>query len=212
VIPSALSEISVAQYQKLYELRDDPVGAVAYMRGVPRETMAKTAHKTVAQHARALKALLEQKPNELQTRFVLDGVEFRMLQDWANVTTAEYIDLEAYCMDPIANAHKIMGVIYRPVAKMDQWGWYALEEYVPDKYAEPMRRVPADVFGAAVLFFCLNADAYKTILLHSLSRGVLEVQSQAITGGTTPSTSLRAKIRSKWTRWKNGRSAAPTRT
>lgn len=212
MIPATLSEISIAQYQKLYELRDDPVGAVAYMRGVSRETMAKTAHKTVAQHAQALKSLLEQKPNELQTRFVLDGVEFRMLQDWSNITTAEYIDLESYCTDPIANAHKIMGVIYRPVAQIDQWGWYTLEDYIPEKYADPMRRVPADVFGGAVLFFCLNADAYKTTLMHSLSRGVLEVQSRVITGGTTPSPSLLERIRRKWTRSKSGQSAARTRT
>jgi len=187
----------VAQYQELYRLREDPTAALAYLAGVTREEMSKNPHKRVAQWAAELKALLETQVSEWHSKFKLDGVEFRMLQDWSSITTAEYIDLETYMRQPIENAHKIMGILYRPVVSLDQWGWYKLEEYEPDKYSEPMKRVPADIYGGAAVFFCQNGDAYTTSFLQSLAKGVLEAQSQAITGGTTPSPSSPAKTQPK---------------
>ena len=170
-IPKSLSEISVAQYQELYRLREDPTAALAYLAGVTREEMSKNPHKRVAQWAAELKALLETQVSEWHSKFKLDGVEFRMLQDWSSITTAEYIDLETYMRQPIENAHKIMGILYRPVVSLDQWGWYKLEEYEPDKYSEPMKRVPADIYGGAAVFFVRTETPIRRVFFNLWRRG-----------------------------------------
>ncbi len=88
--------------------------------------------------------------------FTLDGVEYGIVK--ANmITFGEWVDLETYVKDPVANMHHIISVLYRPIiAKKGRY--YTIADYnatEAQRNAENIaQHVTLDKVYNAMVFFC----------------------------------------------------------
>ena len=87
-------------------------------------------------------------------RFVhIDGVKYGFHPKLENISLGEFVDLEEYMKDPIKNAQKWMGVLYRPVTK-EAYGRHEIEKYHPDKHdGAAFEAITMDIVQGALLFF-----------------------------------------------------------
>lgn len=87
-------------------------------------------------------------------RFVdIDGVKYGFHPKLEDISLGEFVDLEEYMKDPIKNAQKWMGVLYRPVTK-EAYGRHEIEKYHPDKHdGSAFESITMDVVQGALLFF-----------------------------------------------------------
>jgi hypothetical protein len=70
-----------------------------------------------------------------------------------DMSLGEFVDIEQYMSDPIKNAQKWLGVLYRPVIK-EQFGRHDIEPYHPDKHdGAAFEGVTMDIVQGALLFF-----------------------------------------------------------
>lgn len=70
-----------------------------------------------------------------------------------DISLGEFVDLEEYMKDPIKNAHKWLGILYRPVVK-EQYGRHEIEKYHPDKHdGAAFEDITMDIVQGALLFF-----------------------------------------------------------
>ena len=89
----------------------------------------------------------------LQRFVTIDGVKYGFHPKLEDISLGEFVDLEEYMKDPIKNAHKWMGVLYRPVTK-EQFGRHEIEKYHPDKHdGAAFEDTTMDIVQGALLFF-----------------------------------------------------------
>lgn len=87
-------------------------------------------------------------------RFVdIDGTKYGFHPKLEDISLGEFVDLEEYLKDPIKNAQKWMGVLYRPVTK-EAYNRHEIEKYHPDKHdGAAFEAITMDVVQGALLFF-----------------------------------------------------------
>lgn len=97
-------------------------------------------------------SILKSPPKELVQRFKLGNVEFGFIPDLDKITTAEYLDIDAYQKD-IGSIHKLMSILYRPITKKKR-SLYRIEDYEgTDKYSKFMLEVDVTIYLSAIAFF-----------------------------------------------------------
>lgn len=90
-------------------------------------------------------------------RFELDGQEYGRIYEFDYIKTDEFLDIETFRADSIANMHNIAAVIYRPITKSNEDGTYEIAEHT---YVGFERRADlfkdklsiTKVYGAQVFF------------------------------------------------------------
>jgi len=130
----------------------------------------------------------------------LEGKKYGFIKDWDEFTTGEWIDCESYQEDFWANAHRIMSVLYRPL-KYHVGKEYKLKAYTAKEDAEPFKKMPADLFSGALLFFWNT----RIVRLQTLQASLLEAEEavrhlQTNGSGTRRFTNWRERISSVWKR------------
>lgn len=91
-------------------------------------------------------------PDKLIQRFKIAGVEFGIIPDFEEMSTAEYLDLDSYQNDT-QHIDRLMAVLYRPIVK-SKGDKYEIEKYEgSDKYKDVMREVDSSIFLSATSFF-----------------------------------------------------------
>lgn len=102
---------------------------------------------------------IKEPPKELIQRFKLGEVEFGFIPDLDKLTTAEYLDIDAYQSD-VGNIHKLMAVLYRPITSK-RGKLYNIEPYGgSDVYASFMLEADVDVYLSALSFFLTIYQIY----------------------------------------------------
>ena len=142
----------------------------------------------------------------------LEGKKYGFIKDWDEFTTGEWIDCESYQEDFWANAHRIMAVLYRPM-KYHVGKEYKLKAYTAKEDAEPFKKMPADLFSGALLFFWNT----RIVRLQTLQASLLEAEEavrhlQTNGSGTRRSTSWRERISSVWKRSRKNPLTSPSNT
>lgn len=166
-IPTNLNEITL---EKLQTLQTD-IGTieneamlkfktVSNLCNVPLKELIKIKPSDVMDIFTQLQPMLKEKP-ELVKRFVIDGVEYGFIPDLEKISTAEYLDLEAYFGKDV---YRTMAILYRPVTKSSN-DLYLIEPYEgTDKYCELMKKSPASAYeSASVFFYALGRE----LLIHT---------------------------------------------
>jgi hypothetical protein len=100
---------------------------------------------------------LSEQPKHVE-RFKMNGVEYGFIPNLDSITTAEYIDLDAYIETDVLKA---MMVMYRPIENSFK-NLYNIKEYSGTDGFEVMKDAPASVYlGAKVFFWNLSSDLLK---------------------------------------------------
>jgi hypothetical protein len=169
-IPTSLNEIKLAQYQKFLSIVKDNEESeflqqkmVQLFCGIDLKDVAAIRYKDVAEITVNINNLFT-KENRFIQRFKMGGVEFGFIPNLDDMSTGEYMDLDAYITD-WDTMHNAMAVLYRPIT--NKLGTkYNIEEYKGSvTYADVMRHAPLDVvLGAMVFFYNLGNDLLSSTI------------------------------------------------
>lgn len=169
-IPTSLNEIKLAQYQKFLSIAKDNDESeflqqkmVQIFCGIDLKDVASIRYKDVAEITTNINNLFT-KENKFIQRFKMGGVEFGFIPNLDDMSTGEYMDLDAYITD-WDTMHNAMAVLYRPI--INKLGnKYEIEEYKGSvTYADVMRHAPVDVvLGAMVFFYNLGNDLLSSTI------------------------------------------------
>ena len=169
-IPTSLNEIKLAQYQKFLSIVKDNEESeflqqkmVQIFCGIDLKDVASIRYKDVVEINQNINNLFT-KENKFIQRFKMGGVEFGFIPNLDDMSTGEYMDLDAYITD-WDTMHNAMAVLYRPIT--NKLGTkYNIEEYKGSvTYADVMRHAPLDVvLGAMVFFYNLGNDLLSSTI------------------------------------------------
>jgi hypothetical protein len=169
-IPTSLNEIKLAQYQKFLSIVKDNEESeflqqkmVQIFCGIDLKDVASIRYKDVVEINQNINNLFT-KENKFIQRFKMGGVEFGFIPNLDEMSTGEYMDLDAYITD-WETMHNAMAVLYRPIT--NKLGTkYNIEEYKGSvTYADVMRHAPLDVvLGAMVFFYTLGNDLLSSTI------------------------------------------------
>ena len=204
-IPTDLNEIPLAQFEQYTALPEDMADdkrafeSIAIFCDVKPSEIRKWPIDVVNQVLNKLAITINQTP-KFQPTFTFGGVKYGFIPNLDELTTGEFIDLEAYQKE---NAlWKIMSVLYRPIVIEGQGNRYEIESY-KGKLNDQFKMIPTGVaYGAMVFFWSLGADLLNC-MAKSLETMPKEMQGRialTINGdGLDLSISLLAEISQKWT-------------
>jgi hypothetical protein len=169
-IPTTLNDIKLAQYQKFLKVvEENEEGEFVQQKmvqlfcGIDLKDVASIRYKDVAEITTNINNLFT-KENKFIQRFKMGGVEFGFIPNLDEMSTGEYMDLDAYITD-WETMHNAMAVLYRPIT--NKLGTkYNIEEYKGSvTYADVMRHAPLDVvLGAMVFFYNLGNDLLSSTI------------------------------------------------
>jgi len=184
-IPTDWRTFTVGQWMKATSNAENPLARVAALSNYTVDELKQLPKKAVDAAAAQVDAVLAARPTRFHAAIEIDTIHHKFIDHWEELSTGEYIDLEAFGAELGKSADKFLSVCYRPVEK--KWYGERLIPYDGPLTADRMRKVPAEVLASAVLFFYLGKEAYYRSLGRSLAaRG--RATLDAITVGTTHST------------------------
>lgn len=99
------------------------------------------------------KAMFElQEECEFVKTFTLNGIKYGFHPNLNKLTVGEWIDIDNYQKDIIANANKLMSILYRPIVKQAK-DYYDIEPYDGTKYSNVMLEADSKIFRGMMVFF-----------------------------------------------------------
>lgn len=173
-IPTDLNEIPLAifeQYTALPESLSEEKRAfesIALFCDVKESEIRKWPLDAVNTILEKLATTINQTP-QFKDRFVLNGTKYGFIPNFDELSTGEFIDLEAYTKE---NAlWKIMSVLFRPVIVEGQGTRYEIAPYKGELYND-FKMMPSGIaYGAMVFFWSLGAS-----LLNCMAKSLGEVE------------------------------------
>tara|TARA_R100001594_G_scaffold85236_2_gene119662 strand:- start:970 stop:1551 length:582 start_codon:yes stop_codon:yes gene_type:complete len=161
-IPDRWSDITIETYQKYVEIQEGRgsdknkvIKSLSLLCNISPSIVKKMAYKDLLEIMTVLKKMIDTEPSEEEFKktFMFDNEEYGFVPNLSGISTGEYIDLEAYCKDPIKNLHIIMSILYRKITfKRNER--YAIETYNPEEFKEELfRNCPMDIALSSLGFF-----------------------------------------------------------
>lgn len=174
-IPETLNEISIKQYldfKKLVSLEQSEDFVRLTMISIFCRLTINDVKKLPLEEFIAISAQLQ---NVLQEdklhieRFTIDGIEYGFIPNLDNISTSEYLDVEAFKEDELS----LMALFYRPITAR-VGNSYRIKEYKNEEISERkevMLKAPVSaLFGSMVFFWNLSRDLLKHIRYSSLAQ------------------------------------------
>ena len=161
-IPDNWSDITIGTYQEYVKIQEGKgseknkiIKSLALLCGTTPFVVKKMAYNDLLEIMSIIKKMIDTEPTEddFVKLFTFKEVEYGFCPNLNNLTTGEYIDLEAYCKSPIDNLHTIMSILYRKVTNKVN-DRYAIEPYNPDEFKEEVfKDCPMSVALSSLGFF-----------------------------------------------------------
>lgn len=187
-VPSSLSEITLSQYLRYLdavkesEKNDNKsyldVKTLEIFCNLTLEQVLEIEYSFVSSISDRIKVVLKQEP-DLVKKFVVGDLTFGWIPKLDDLKYGEFLDLNSNISewDTMVVA---MGVLYRPVIKIDKSRRYLIEDYKGDTYHDALKQMPMDaVVGAMVFFWNLGLDCTTFIMKHlEMEAGEMSFQKQ----------------------------------
>ena len=161
-IPSEWSDITVETYQKYVKIQEGKgsdknkaIRILALLCNVKTSIIKRMDYMDMVSILGIVKSMIDTEPEkgEFRKRFKFNNEEYGFIPNLSKLTAGEYIDLEAYCKEPIDNLHIIMSILYRKIT-FERGERYAIEIYNPDEFKEDLfRKCPMDIALNSLGFF-----------------------------------------------------------
>lgn len=169
-VPTALSDITLGQYQKYLKVLEDNEGADDFLALKTIEIFCKISLKDVlsipAKDAEKVLGIItkafEEKPNLIR-RFDLLDVDMGFEPQLENIALGAYIDVEDNISD-WSRMHKAMAALYRPVNFKSKDKYTVAPYDASEEVSNLMKEMPLDVvMSAMVFFYVLGKELLKAI-------------------------------------------------
>jgi hypothetical protein len=179
-VPTSFADIKLKDFQRFMGANPTDENAdelaLAIFCGIDKDEYQLFPKNEIDEIQGMLAVALTDKP-ELQRFVEVDGIKYGFHPDLQSISIGEFVDIEQYVSDPIKNAHKWLGVLYRPVTK-EQFGRYDIEPYHPDKHdGAVFEDITMDIVQGALLFFYRLEIALQTSSLKSLQQQARQEKS-----------------------------------
>jgi hypothetical protein len=172
------SEITIGQYQEMMMIQTDKqITRFIEMISIalncdPQEIrdMPMSDYKSLQEK---MSFISKEPQTDIRTTFELNGREYGLIPDMNLVTAGVFLDAEQFKLDPMANLHYTVALIYRPIVSKDEDG-YKIAEHKAEGFearAELFRdNLSIEIVLGAVLFFSLLVMELSIDLLTSLEQ------------------------------------------
>jgi len=196
-LPSDYSEITIAQYQKVWKVYEKESNAHQAVRrtieclgNLTEGTLEQAQWKDIESAAEKIHWFLSEPDasllrTELQNQVTLNNKQYGFIPNWSTLTVGEFADLETYCNQGMfENLHIIMSIVYRPIA-LTRHDSYEIERYVPSKERKQlMLNLPMDVAIGALVFFCnIEKELVSITQPYSKQKEQMNQQKQLVLNG-----------------------------
>jgi hypothetical protein len=177
--------ITIGKYSQIYKIKDILLdkyfGAkmVNILSGCPVEDLLSTNMNGMSY---LIEKCMELIPNTKRPyfydRFTFKGVEYGYINDWKELTFAEYIDLDSLLSkkdnDYFDNIHFITAIMYRPIIKKGKKNSYEIEKYDITKMKERAELFKKELdikyfLGGQFFFLLLGKKLQDLSLMSSMS-------------------------------------------
>jgi len=161
-IPDNWSDITIDTYQKYVKIQEGKgteknkvIKSLALLCNTTPFVVKKMAYSDLLEIMGIIKKMIDTEPKteDFQKVFKFNKIEYGFVPNLSKLSTGEYIDLEAYCKNPIDNLHIIMSILYR-VVTFKRGERYAIESYDPDQFKEELfKECPMNIALSSLGFF-----------------------------------------------------------
>jgi len=161
-IPDNWKDITIGTYQKYVKIQEGKgtdktkvVKSLALLCNTSPFIVKKMAYTDLLEIMDIIKKMIDTEPTkeDFKKLFTFKDEEYGFCPNLSKLTTGEYIDLEAYCKEPIENLHIIMSILYRRVTKKVNER-YAVESYDPEEFKEELfKDCPMNIALSSLGFF-----------------------------------------------------------
>ena len=161
-IPDNWSDITIDTYQKYVKIQEGKgteknkvIKSLALLCNTTPFVVKKMAYSDLLEIMSIIKKMIDTEPKEEDFKkvFKFNKIEYGFVPNLSKLSTGEYIDLEAYCKNPIENLHIIMSILYR-VITFKRGERYAIESYDPDQFKEELfKECPMNIALSSLGFF-----------------------------------------------------------
>ena len=161
-IPDNWSDITIDTYQKYVKIQESKgseknkvIKSLALLCNTTPFVVKKMAYSDLLEIMGIIKKMIDTEPKteDFQKVFKFNKIEYGFVPNLSKLSTGEYIDLEAYCKNPIDNLHIIMSILYR-VVTFKRGERYAIESYDPDQFKEELfKECPMNIALSSLGFF-----------------------------------------------------------
>lgn len=161
-IPDNWKDITIGTYQKYVKIQEGKgtdktkvVKSLALLCNTSPFIVKKMAYTDLLEIMEIIKKMIDTEPtkDDFKKLFTFKGEEYGFCPNLSKLTTGEYIDLEAYCKEPIENLHIIMSILYRRVTNKVN-DRYAVESYDPEEFKEELfKDCPMNIALSSLGFF-----------------------------------------------------------
>tara|TARA_Y100000401_G_scaffold25261_1_gene17585 strand:+ start:37 stop:618 length:582 start_codon:yes stop_codon:yes gene_type:complete len=161
-IPDNWKDITIGTYQEYVKIQEGKgtdktkvVKSLALLCNTTPFIVKKMAYTDLLEIMEIIKKMIDTEPTkqDFKKLFTFKGEEYGFCPNLSKLTTGEYIDLEAYCKEPIENLHIIMSILYRRVTNKVN-NRYAVEAYDPEEFKEELfKDCPMNIALSSLGFF-----------------------------------------------------------
>ena len=198
-VPLLYKDLTLGQLMIL-ETETSMLKRVAACANISIEQLRKLSQQEVMHADIHLSKIKDMETGKHKPVIELGGKQYGFIPDWNAFTLGEWIDMESYCEDFWANAHKIAALLYRPIERK-QGDVYTIAKYTAKEDAEAFKELPADLFAGCMLFFSTTRKELQATIRQSLIQVVEKQTSLESDGdGTVYSTPLLTRILQRWTK------------
>jgi len=165
-LPESWGEVPIEQFQELSTYAGDSsilkaINIIACLANVDNEIIKTMSTEDLKNVTETLKWSSQVPSSDFKHTLTIDGVEYSMVPKLNELTVGEWIDLDGYSDDFIANMHLIMAVLYRPLITVINDKTRFIEKYDALKCIERAKLFRekvfvSEVYGAALFFLSIG--------------------------------------------------------
>lgn len=158
-LPYEWKDLTLGELQA-YMLATDDVERMAAMSNQSKEQVRNWSKSAMEKSLKHVAKLMDSESFGFEKRIEIDGERYGLIPDWGEFTLGEWIDCQNAMQDFWKNAHKLMAILYRPIA-WEVKKQYGIKPYTAKEDAEVMRKIPAQLVSGAVVFFWSIGTQYS---------------------------------------------------
>ena len=195
------SDITVGQYQELMMIENDnaitkSIEQISICLDVDTDTIRNMSYSEYKDLQNRMSFLALEPKAEMDLIIEVEGRRYGLIPDMSLISVGVFIDAEQFKLEPMANLHNLLALVYRPVLRELPNGEYEIEEHKAqgfEKRANLFKTISIETVLGAVLFFSLIATESSIAFLHYSVQKMKEEQEKLMKMTTTQTPTKKRK-------------------
>ena len=195
------SDITVGQYQELMMIENDnaitkSIEQISICLDVDTDTIRNMSYSEYKDLQNRMSFLALEPKAEMDLIIEVEGRRYGLIPDMSLISAGVFIDAEQFKLEPMANLHNLLALVYRPVLRELPNGEYEIEEHKAqgfEKRANLFKTISIETVLGAVLFFSLIATESSIAFLHYSVQKMKEEQEKLMKMTTTQTPTKKRK-------------------